>query len=81
VQVIGFERFRTLLAQELEIAEDALTREARFVLDLDFDSFQLFRLAIFVEMLAPVDIPAEIDIETLTVGAVYEHYAVEAALL
>jgi acyl carrier protein len=81
LQVASFDRFRHLLAGEFEIAEHSIVRDTNFVIDLDFDSFQMFRLAIFIEMLAPIDIPDSIDLQALTVGAVYDHYAVEAAVL
>jgi acyl carrier protein len=81
MKIVGFDRFCTLFRAEFALEEGSLARDSRLVYDLGFDSLQLFRLSIFVEMLAPIDLPAEIDFDALTLGSVYDHYAVTAALL
>jgi hypothetical protein len=81
MKIVGFDHFCTLFRDEFVLGDDSLSRDTRLIHDLAFDSLQLFRLAIFVEMLAPIDLPAEIDFDALTLGAVYDHYAVTAALL
>jgi acyl carrier protein len=81
MKVLAPDRFVKLLATEFELDPVCLVRATRFVGDLDFDSFQFFRLAVFIEMLAPIDVPDDVDLDALTVGALYDFYAVEAALI
>jgi acyl carrier protein len=81
MKIVGFDRFCSLFRDEFELDDRPLSRDTHLVNDLGFDSLELFRLAILVEMLAPIDLPDEIDFNTLTIGSVYDHYAVTAALL
>jgi acyl carrier protein len=81
MRVLSFERFKRLFADEFELDEGELSRDTRLVTELAFDSFELFRVAIVVEMLAPIDMPENVDIDSLTLGQVYDHYAVNAAVL
>ncbi len=78
---VTMSRFVALFAREFDLEEDHLTRNTCIVHDLGFDSLELFRLMIFLEMLAPIDLPEDINLDDLTIGTVYDHYAAEAALL
>jgi acyl carrier protein len=81
MRIVGYERFCALFREEFGLHDTELSSETNLVNDLAFDSLELFRLAILIEMLAPIDMPADIDFDALTIGAVYHHYAVTAALL
>ncbi len=49
-------------------------REARLVDDLHLDSLDLLRLTIFVESLAPIELPEQMDPADVTVGDLYHYY-------
>jgi acyl carrier protein len=81
VQIVTAERFITLFANEFQLDEQTLSRDTYIVQDLDFDSLELFRLMLFVEMLAPIDLPDRVNFDELTLGSIYDHYAAEAVQL
>jgi len=81
MKIVGFDRFCTLLAQEFDVDASTLSRDTHVVDELAFDSLELLRLSIFIEMLAPIDMPTDVDFKALTLGAVYDHYAVNAATI
>lgn len=80
MKILSFDQFRRNVSIEFSLEVDDLSRDTRLVADLDFDSFQLFRLFILVESLAPIDIPEGLDIAALDLGGVYDHYVQSAAL-
>lgn len=47
---------------------------ARLVDDLHLDSLDLLRLVIFVESLAPIELPDQLDPSDATVGDLYHYY-------
>jgi acyl carrier protein len=82
VQIVGFDRFLEILRAEFELDSTPLDRETFFVEDLDFDSFEFLRLVLVVEELAPeLEIPEELALEELTVGGLYDFYAVNSTKL
>ena len=80
--LLSFERFCHLLSVEFDF-EIAITRDTRLVDLLRLDSFELLRIAVFMESLAPIERPDEIDSSTLSVGTLYDAYvgaAIDAGL-
>lgn len=77
--VLPFEVFRERFAAEFDLPLDSVNADSRLIDDLGFDSFELFRTAIFLEMLTPIDLPDEFAVTALTLGDVYQFYAVEAS--
>jgi len=70
---ITFEEFRRVIAQELQIDEERVVREASFVEDLFADSLKLVRLMLRLEELG-IAIPMERAWEVETVGDAYRLY-------
>lgn len=70
---ISFEEFRHIIAQELQVAEDQVLREASFVEDLLADSIQLVELMLHMEEMG-INIPWEAAWEVETVGDAYQLY-------
>jgi acyl carrier protein len=74
---ITFEEFRRLIAQELQVDEERVVREASFVEDLFADSLKLVRLMLRMEELG-IGIPMERAWEVETVGDAYQLYTASA---
>jgi acyl carrier protein len=74
---ITFEEFRQLIAQELQVDEERVVREASFVEDLFADSLKLVRLMLRLEELG-ISIPMERAWEVETVGDAYRLYRGDA---
>jgi acyl carrier protein len=70
------EEFLDALAVEFveEIDRAELVPEAGLVRDLDLDSLQLIRLAAFVESLAPIELPDDLDPGDATLADVFYYY-------
>jgi hypothetical protein len=79
MKVLGYDQFSGHFVTEFEFPPSKLSRSTRLVQDFDFDSFQFFRLAIFLDSLIPTELPEDLDLETITLGNVYDFYAVQAA--
>jgi acyl carrier protein len=77
-EIVAFERFCKLFGREFDIEPDALRQDTLLSSLLRLDSFELLRIAIFLESLTPVDLPDAVDPNTLTVGHLYNVYAVAA---
>ena len=75
---VTFEEFRRVIAQELQIDEEKVVREASFVEDLFADSLKLVRLMLRMEELG-LNIPMERAWEVETVGDAYQLYSAHAA--
>ena len=68
-----FEQIKKIVAENLNVEEDAITMEASFKEDLKADSLDLFEMVMAFEEHFGVDIPAE-DLEQLkTVGDVMSY--------
>lgn len=64
--VLSFDEFQSLVAQELEVAVEAVVPEASFLDDLQADSIQLFNLLLrFEEMGMPIPLEAAWQIRTV----------------
>ena len=70
---VTFEEFRRAIAQELQVDEDQVIREASFVEDLYADSLKLVRLLLRMEEMG-LAIPMERAWEVETVGDAYQLY-------
>ena len=79
LRVLTLDVFLSRFAAEFQLPLDALSEHTRLIEDLGFDSFELFRVMIFLEMLTPVDLPEDLSLESLTLRMVYDFYVAEAA--
>ena len=70
---VTFDEFRRMIAQELQVDEEQVVREASFVEDLFADSLKLVRLMLRLEELG-IAIPMERAWEVQTVGDAYQLY-------
>ena len=70
---VTFEEFRRAIADELQVDEDQVVREASFVEDLYADSLKLVRLLLRMEEMG-LTIPLERAWEVQTVGDAYQLY-------
>nr|HID13368.1 acyl carrier protein [Anaerolineae bacterium] len=68
-----FEEFRRIIAQELQVEEGKVVREASFIDDLLADSIQLVELMLRMEEMG-IGIPVEAAWEVDTVGDAYRLY-------
>jgi acyl carrier protein len=71
---ITFEEFKCIVAQELQVKEEEVVREASFVEDLLADSIKLVELMLRMDEMG-ISIPLESAWEVETVGDAYELYA------
>jgi acyl carrier protein len=70
---VGFEAFAQIIAQELQVEESKVVREASFTEDLLADSIQLVNMMLRLEEQG-VSIPIEAAWEVETVGDAYRVY-------
>jgi acyl carrier protein len=70
---IPFEEFRRVIAQELQMEEGKIVREASLVNDLHADSIQLVDLMLRMEEMG-IEIPIEAAWDIKTVGDAYRVY-------
>ena len=70
---IPFEEFRHAIAQELQMEEGKIVREASLVNDLHADSIQLVELMLRMEEMG-IEIPIEAAWDIETVGDAYQVY-------
>lgn len=70
---ISFEEFRHIIADELQVEEDKVIREASFLEDLSADSIQLVELMLRMEEMG-INLPMESAWEVDTVGDAYQLY-------
>jgi acyl carrier protein len=71
--MLSFDDFRKLLAEELMLPEDQLTKEASLIQDLQVDSLALASMMLRMEELG-FDFPIESAWEMETVGDIYDTY-------
>jgi acyl carrier protein len=76
---ITFGEFRHVVAQELQVEEASVVREASFVEDLFADSLQLLKLMLRMEAMG-INIPMERAWEIGTVGDAYDLYRASTGL-
>lgn len=80
MRVLGFEEFADRFAVEFGVAEDRwpLPATTRLVADLGFDSLDLFRVSILLDVLAGVLVPEDLDaLDDFTLGDVHYYYRVQ----
>jgi len=75
---IPFEEFRRIIAEELQVEEEKVVREASFIDDLLADSIQLVELMLRMEEMG-INIPVEAAWEVETVGDAYKLYKMQTA--
>lgn len=73
VSMLSFDDFRKLLAEELMLPEDQLTKEASLIQDLQVDSLALASMMLRMEELG-FEFPIESAWEMETVGDIYDTY-------
>lgn len=67
------EKMKEMIADQLSVDEDKITRESNFKEDLDADSLDLFELVMALEEEYGIEIPSE-ELESLTtVGAIIDY--------
>lgn len=80
MRVLEFEEFAERFAVEFDVAEERrpLPSSTRLVADLDFDSLDLFRVSILLDVLAEVLVPEDLDaLDDFTLGDVHYYYRVQ----
>ena len=80
VRVLEFEEFAERFAVEFDVAEERrpLLSSTRLVADLGFDSLDLFRVSILLDVLAEVLVPEDLDaLDDFTLGDVHYYYRVQ----
>ena len=75
---IPFEEFQNIVAEELQVEQGKVIREASFVDDLLADSIQLVELMLHMEEMG-ISIPMEAAWEVETVGDAYRLYREQTA--
>ena len=75
---VPFEEFRHIIADELQVEQGTVVREASFVDDLLADSIQLVELMLHMEEMG-ISIPMEAAWEVETVGDAYRLYREQTA--
>jgi acyl carrier protein len=75
---IPFEEFQNIVAEELQVEQGKVVREASFVDDLLADSIQLVELMLHMEEMG-ISIPVEAAWEVETVGDAYRLYREQTA--
>jgi acyl carrier protein len=75
---IPFEEFQNIVAEELQVEQGKVIREASFVDDLLADSIQLVELMLHMEEMG-ISIPVEAAWEVETVGDAYRLYREQTA--
>jgi len=75
---LPFEAFRRIVAQEPQVEEDQVIREASFTDDLFADSIQLVDLMLRMEEMG-INIPLNAAWEVNTVGDAYQVYTQQTA--
>ena len=70
---IPFEEFKRIIAEELQVEEGKVAREASFIDDLLADSIQMVELMLRMEEMG-ISIPIETAWEVETVGDAYRLY-------
>ena len=75
---VPFEEFRHIIADELQVEQGKVVREASFVDDLLADSIQLVELMLHMEEMG-ISIPVEAAWEVETVGDAYRLYREQTA--
>lgn len=76
IPLLDIDGFVDALRLELEdeIDPSSIIPEARLIADLDLDSLQLLRVAAFVESLAPIILPDQLDPADATIGDLHHYY-------
>jgi acyl carrier protein len=75
---IPFEEFQNIVAEELQVEQGKVVREASFVDDLLADSIQLVELMLHMEEMG-ISTPMEAAWEVETVGDAYRLYSEQTA--
>jgi acyl carrier protein len=75
---IPFDAFRRIIAQELQVEESKVVREASFLDDLFADSIQLVDLMLRMDEMG-INIPLDAAWEVNTVGDAYRLYTEQTA--
>ncbi|MGH9212798.1 MAG: acyl carrier protein [Acidimicrobiales bacterium] len=65
-------------AEEFEL-KSAPVGSDRVIGDLGFDSLEVMRLVLFMEIVCGVELPEQVDMETLNVEDVWHYYQVQAS--
>jgi len=80
VRILGYDEFAERFAIEFDVAEERrpLPPTTRLVADLGFDSLDLFRVSILLDVLAEVLVPEDLDaLDDFTLGDVHYYYQVQ----
>ncbi len=80
MRILGFDEFAERFAIEFDVAEERrpLPASTRLVADLGFDSLDLFRVSILLDVLAEVLVPEDLDaLDDFTLGDVHYYYQVQ----
>ncbi len=80
MRILGYDEFAERFAIEFDVAEERrpLPPTTRLVADLGFDSLDLFRVSILLDVLAEVLVPEDLDaLDDFTLGDVHYYYQVQ----
>jgi acyl carrier protein len=68
-----FDRVKKVVVEKLEVSEDEITSEARFIDDLGADSLDMVDLVMAIEAEFDIEIPDEDTEKIVTVGNAVEY--------
>lgn len=80
MRILSYDEFAERFAIEFDVAEERrpLPPTTRLVADLGFDSLDLFRVSILLDVLAEVLVPEDLDaLDDFTLGDVHYYYQVQ----
>jgi acyl carrier protein len=75
--VMSFEEFRAFLSETLGVAEEALTPDTHFLIDLAVDSIKMTELVLQFEKQLGASMSLSAAWEILTVGDAYDFYVAQ----
>lgn len=70
---MGFEKIRDIIAKQLDVEPDSITRESRLVEDLKADSLDVVELIMDLEQEFDIEIPDEELPKVRTVGDIQDY--------
>lgn len=76
--VLSFDAFVVRFAAEFDMPVEGLKSSTLLFGELGFDSLEFLRASIFLDSLAPFDVPPDLDHEAITLDDLYRFYCLNA---
>lgn len=75
--ILSSEEFLARFAVEFDLGEQPVSTSTRVVADLDFDSLDLLRLSVFLDVIGDAVVPEGLEeLADFTLGDIYHYYRV-----